>query len=548
MTRILSKQPPPPPPPKIETKAPEKPKIEAKPPAASGGSTTTTTTTNQPAARNQTTNIAQPSGGASASLHQALFQRFAGFGAAVRDKATELAAQTQQTGETAPVGSIPSEPVTTDGTAQAALDYAWQQTQAETATGQNYARDGYPSLQDDPGAWNNYCQAFVSSAYHWGKDGDKNVIIPELRQPNAISSYNAFEENGKIQTEMPPPAGAIVFFEATANNGQDGHIAIATGETAPDGSPLMISSGWPGRDGVFTISLNELEQESGACLGYATVGEAQPLNITGTAQSTAASTTSTTDSTATDATTTTTTTSATTDPTEVGGTTRGAPVPTDTTIPTNPAGNVPQAWNNTCGANSLMSMEAAVDPARAEQLQGLQGEDRAVMEGAVLTSSGSFGTSHVSTRPGGSTEGWGTFEMRRQITDRFVGEAQVYEPQTRDDAVDQMINVLDSGRPVALGLDGHWMSATAIRDGENGREVQINDSWTGESVWVPEADLRQSGDHWIRTYLPDAPFPGRMLSLVYPETNQLDPNSSFRDAETSQGEAMQARYDQAYPS
>ena len=128
-------------------------------------------------------------------------------------------------------------PVTTadgaapNGAAQQALDWSRAQMDPATATGVN-SNNGL-TAQQDPKAWNNWCLAFVSTAY-----GRK---VPELRAGSAIQSYRNFEAAGKIVNSRDIPAGAPVFFNTTANN-QYGHIAIATGRTdangdAPPSSP-----------------------------------------------------------------------------------------------------------------------------------------------------------------------------------------------------------------------------------------------------------------------------------------------------------------------
>ena len=43
------------------------------------------------------------------------------------------------------------------------------------------------------------------------------------------------------------------------------------GATNAAGDPLVISSGWRGRNGIFEIGLSELEGLTGAYLGYGVI-------------------------------------------------------------------------------------------------------------------------------------------------------------------------------------------------------------------------------------------------------------------------------------
>lgn len=144
--------------------------------------------------------------------------------------------------------------------AAAALAWAYAQMNRDTATGVN-SNNG-KSYQKDPTAWNDWCLAFVSTAY--GRDSKL------LAAPRAIDAYENFKNAGRIVTEGNPPAGAPVFFGATKSNGGNGHIVVATGRTTPDGDPIFISSGWPGRNGIFEITKSELAALGDPYLGYGT--------------------------------------------------------------------------------------------------------------------------------------------------------------------------------------------------------------------------------------------------------------------------------------
>lgn len=156
----------------------------------------------------------------------------------------------------------PFDPAATSPARQAALDWSRAQMDPATATGVN-SNNGL-SVSQDPKAWNNWCLAFVSTAY--GRQ------VPELRAGSAIQSYENFRQAGKIdpsRTHMP--AGAPVFFDATSRNGGYGHIAIFTGRYTDAGDPIIRTSGWRGRDGITEMPLSQLEAATGPFLGWGQV-------------------------------------------------------------------------------------------------------------------------------------------------------------------------------------------------------------------------------------------------------------------------------------
>ena len=210
-------------------------------------------------------------------------------------------------------------------------------------------------------------------------------------------------------------------------------------------------------------------------------------------------------------------------------------VQTGGTPPSNPAGNVPQAWTNTCGANSLMAMEASVDAGRAQQIAGLTGDDRAQFEMAVMNSNDAV-DGFQPTDDG--SRGWGDSRMREQVADRFVGgldeSLSIREMPDQGTAADTLVTALSDGRPVALGMDGHWMAATDLRGEGEDQEVLIQDSWTGQSAWVPVSQIRD-GEDWVTTnFHSEIPESSAILSTVVPSTDHLDPSSTFRAEEQNQ--------------
>jgi hypothetical protein len=365
--------------------------------------------------------------------------------------------------------------------------------------------------------YDDQCLDFVKGAYGIHQTAAR---APELNYAsgtnNAIGAFNGLQAQDKIRppdSDIPLQAGDIVFFGATEKNENDGHICIATGRTAADGTPEVITSGYEDAPGVHLSSIGQLTQDSGPYIGSTTPELAFTEGMWPGPSEVSAS---------------------------GGAAPTTAPRPTDTSEATNPSGNAPQAWNNTCGANALMSMEAALDPERAAQLAALSPEERAAYEGAVLRSHTDNTGFALGSRPGGTTTGWGVDMMNWQVSERFGGEATVVRPDNRTQAVDALTTQLAEGKPVAIGLADHWMSATAMRQGESGQELLIHDSWTGTSAWVPEADLRERGSGWMRTYFPNAPFEGAIHALVAPGESTLESGSTYRAAEAGLLEGVRA--------
>lgn len=146
-----------------------------------------------------------------------------------------------------------------NGTAVGAV--TWAQDQLNGGSGRGVNSNNGKMICEDPKAWNNWCLAFVSTAY--------NREIPELAHESAIASYNAMQRAGKIKTDQRPPAGAIMYTETTSDNPY-GHIFIATGKTNENGEPLVISSGSAASfDGIREMTLSQMTNICGRYLGYA---------------------------------------------------------------------------------------------------------------------------------------------------------------------------------------------------------------------------------------------------------------------------------------
>lgn len=129
---------------------------------------------------------------------------------------------------------------------------------------------------DPPGDDGPKCLGFVNDCFGITQAMDR---CPEMSNPapydgNAWGAFKKLQDSGHIMTAKPIPDGAIVFFERTEHNGQDGHVAIVTGDIAPDGSPYVLTSGWESSPEVKRMSLKELEAATGAVVGYTTPEEA----------------------------------------------------------------------------------------------------------------------------------------------------------------------------------------------------------------------------------------------------------------------------------
>jgi len=132
------------------------------------------------------------------------------------------------------------------------------------------------SLQNDPTVWQNRCLAFVARCYE--------PRVPLLSAGSAIEAYRNFQAAGQIvnsRTDIPP--GVPLFFGASDTNRQAGHVVIFTGRyTEPGGEPIVRSSGWEGRPGIFEVPLSEMERLTGApYLGWGNVtGQPNPTPAT----------------------------------------------------------------------------------------------------------------------------------------------------------------------------------------------------------------------------------------------------------------------------
>ncbi|OGK13174.1 MAG: hypothetical protein A2W80_11720 [Candidatus Riflebacteria bacterium GWC2_50_8] len=146
-----------------------------------------------------------------------------------------------------------------NGTAAGAV--TWAQDQMNGGSGKGLNVNNGKKVCDDPTAWNDWCLAFVNTAY--------NKAIGELQTESAIESYNAMKRAGKIVTGGRPPAGAIMYTDASSSNPY-GHIFIATGRTNESGEPLVVTTGSASSfDGVREMTLAEMiNWSSGRYLGY----------------------------------------------------------------------------------------------------------------------------------------------------------------------------------------------------------------------------------------------------------------------------------------
>jgi hypothetical protein len=211
----------------------------------------------------------------------------------------------------------------------------------------------------------------------------------------------------------------------------------------------------------------------------------------------------------------------------------GAVVDSLRSIGINPGGRMHQVFGNTCGPNTLMAMEASVDAERAQELRETPAEDLAEREAAVMNSgAGGF------TPSGNVSGGWNKWEMRSQIIDRFGAAEMLPAGRNYNDnaeAVADITRSLEEGRPVAMGMPGHWLAATEIRDGKNGQEVLIHDSWTGRSAWVPVSELEDPSGAWLQNHFPGAPEGANIQSIVVAgepgEPAALNPDSANRAKE-----------------
>ena len=133
-----------------------------------------------------------------------------------------------------------------DGTAAGAITWAKDQMAGGTKMGFN-KNNG--KISQNETCWNHWCAAFISSA--WSRK------IPQMVAGSAYGQYKNFKRDGMIHTDKNPPAGAIMFTGPTATS-QYGHVFMATGETASNGEPIVITSGWTGHNGISTMTLSRM--------------------------------------------------------------------------------------------------------------------------------------------------------------------------------------------------------------------------------------------------------------------------------------------------
>ena len=130
----------------------------------------------------------------------------------------------------------------------------WARSTAPTAVNR------YTGVQ---GEWRGWALMFVSQA--WG-DGT-GYTVPQLSGTCARAAMENFRSADKlVPVTGTIPAGAPIFWDT----GDLGRVALSTGETAPDGSPLVISTwvdGGPDAD-IFERPLSFFTTLSGTPAGY----------------------------------------------------------------------------------------------------------------------------------------------------------------------------------------------------------------------------------------------------------------------------------------
>ncbi len=133
-----------------------------------------------------------------------------------------------------------------DGSVSGAVTWARDQLKSGQRKGLNQ-NNGMTSI--DETAWDDWCLAFVNSAY--------GHQVDHLKAGSAVASMRSFDSAGKLKNDKRPPAGAIMFTDATPSNPY-GHIFIATGKYSADGDPIVVTTGSPGWSGVREITLTEM--------------------------------------------------------------------------------------------------------------------------------------------------------------------------------------------------------------------------------------------------------------------------------------------------
>jgi hypothetical protein len=138
-----------------------------------------------------------------------------------------------------------------NGSIGGAITWARDQLSGGSKKGKNLNTG---KITKDRNAWTGYSLSFIATAY--GKDS------AEFSRINQIEYLQELEKSGKIKNDKTPPPGAIMFFSETPEN-PNVHVFMSTGKYDLKGDPFVITSGWPGSEGVREVLLSELIDQVG---------------------------------------------------------------------------------------------------------------------------------------------------------------------------------------------------------------------------------------------------------------------------------------------
>ncbi|RKH21036.1 LysM peptidoglycan-binding domain-containing protein [Corallococcus sp. CA047B] len=156
-----------------------------------------------------------------------------------------------QVGQRLDIPEPPPPPLAQAPTGSPDLNAAPAMTTAGEANQESFGPDSA-----DPTRYDGRCLSFVADTAVQAGLGD-----PILSQPNAATALYEAQRQGRLYTDMSNmPEGAIVFWQATGKNGDQGHVAIYLGKDE-NGADLMLTSTGFGEStgsGVQVMTLDQL--------------------------------------------------------------------------------------------------------------------------------------------------------------------------------------------------------------------------------------------------------------------------------------------------
>lgn len=162
------------------------------------------------------------------------------------------------------------------GIKQAADRSPWMYNPADSLDGRNPIvpppqpnPDGTVPKRDDLPYGQVYSDRTDSAYAAWLALENASADAAEAGGSHPSVTRPSLDAQGRADLTSPLPEGAMLYFGPTGKNAHAGHVAIATGVMAPDGTPLLITTTW-NNGPVRMMSLAEMEAATGPYLGSTT--------------------------------------------------------------------------------------------------------------------------------------------------------------------------------------------------------------------------------------------------------------------------------------